>query len=85
MHFVTRGEHLFHAEKHSLGATLHGGRCVASSEGHEDGESHTALNSQSTCKFSDVDDSLCLPDPVIHRDVAPITDCIEMFVKDDDI
>ena len=22
--------------------------------------------------FSDVDDSLCLPDPVIHRDVAPV-------------
>ena len=37
------------------------------------------MNSQSTCKFSDVDDSLCLPDPVIHRDVAPSTDCIEML------
>ena len=36
------------------------------------------MNSQSTCKSSDVDDSLGLPDPVIHRDVAPSTDCIEM-------
>ena len=49
------------------------------SEGHEEGESRTALNSHSSCKFSDVDDSLCLPDPVIHRDVAPSTDCIEML------
>ena len=36
------------------------------------------MNSQRTCKFSDVDDSLSLPDPVIHLDVAPNTDCLEM-------
>ena len=42
------------------------------------GEPH-CLNYQTTCKFSDVDYSLGLPDPVIHRDVAPITDCLEMF------
>ena len=52
-------------------------------------KSPTALNSQSTCKFSDVVDSLCLPDPVIHRDVAPSTDCIEMlkmmYANDDHI
>ena len=69
MHYVTRGEHFFHAGKHIL---LLGRRLVASSEGHEGGESSTALNSQSTYMFSDVDDSLCLPDPVIHRDVAPV-------------
>ena len=35
-------------------------------------ESRTALKSQSTCKLSDVEDSLFLPDPVIHCDVAPV-------------
>ena len=70
MHYVTRGEHFFHAEKHILLERPF--MAVASSEGHEEEESCIELNSQSTCKFSDVDDSLCLPDPVIHRDVAPV-------------
>ena len=47
------------------------------------------MNSQSTWKLSDVDDSLCLPDPAIHRDVAPSNDCIEtlkmMYENDDHI
>ena len=76
MHFVTRGEHLFHAEKHILLERPF----MADVESHPvrvtkgGGGSRTALNShcQSTCKLSDVDDSLCLPDPVIHCDVAPV-------------